>query len=542
MTATVDELTTALSVAEVDATSTFEHDGILCAILSWTSLRDAGAAAMVATNWAAAVRSDGLLWRALFLREFGGFIEPAHAKAACKRCTLAIARVGMPEVATGSAASGVKPRAGAAAGVLGSYVAINGGATTGYNFARTFDVWDPSSRTFVQCSHKDAPQQPFGQVLEELADTEGVEISVAHVRDLSRRWQHSAVPTARGALILYGGKEADTHLTLSCVHMIVEMSNPWPAPILGRRQTQKTINVWSTKLAPGSPPAPARCGHTACRAVVPGLPAAPVRDSSGVAASRPTGPPACMLVFAGEAQHPTSYRRGVMTNDLWALLDVDTATLHVTWAEVESSGARPSARYCHSAELLPPAANFGGGGGEDAPPPRAWLIFGGWNKHDGLPEPGELGAAAPFNHAGAQAFFNDLHRLDLATLAWAAVETRGAVPRRRSQALAVATDDEQLLIVFGGACHSEPEPGQAYGDMVVDLDDVCLLHLPTATWLPPRAVDPPTNRRQRGGLNTLVRHPATRSLHVFGGMNSEEGQDMPNFLSTMTELVGVQAD
>ena len=179
----------------------------------------------------------------------------------------------------------------------------------------------------------------------------------------------------------------------------------------------------------------------------------------------------------------------------------------------------------------------------DEPAAHAWLIFGGVAYNQGLPQPGELGAPALFQHV----FFNDLHRLDLATMTWAAVATRGAVPRRRAQALAVATDDEQLLIVFGGACHSEHDPGRTDA-MIVELDDICLLHLPTATWLPPRAVDPPANPKQRGGLNTLVRHPATRSLHVFGGMNSKEprrapeGQDLPDFLATMSELVGVQAD
>ena len=311
------------------------------------------------------------------------------------------------------------------------------------------------------------------------------------------------------------------------------------------------------KLDPASPPAPARCGHTACRAVVHGLPAAPVRRVPGNPTLpdhlwRPTGPPACMLTFGGEAPHPTSRDRTVMTNSLWAMLDLDTVVMRVTWAEVESAGTPPRPRARHSAELLPPSAAFGG---VDASPAHAWLIFGGdlafVVDDEGLPQPADVGAPAPFDHTVAQAFFNDLHRLDLATMTWAAVETRGAVPRRRSQALAVATDDEQLLIVFGGACHTEPEPGRTFNDtgaMVVDLHDVCLLHLPTATWLPPRAVNPPANPRQRGGLNALVRHPTTRSLHVFGGMNSKEprrapeGQDVPDFLTTMSELVGVQAD
>ena len=149
----VDELTTALSEAEV-AGSAFEYDGVLCAILSWLSLRDAGAAAKVGTNWAAVVRSDGLLWRAIFMREFSGVVDPADARAACKRCTLAVARVAMREVQTGSEAR-FKPRAGAAAGVLGSYVVLNGGATTGFEFTRSFDAWDPLSGMAVACTSEE---------------------------------------------------------------------------------------------------------------------------------------------------------------------------------------------------------------------------------------------------------------------------------------------------------------------------------------------------------------------------------------------------
>ena len=92
--------------------------------------------------------------------------------------------------------------------------------------------------------------------------------------------------------------------------------------------------------------------------------------------------------------------------------------------------------------------------------------------------------------------------------------------------------------LFGGACHNDPKPGQAYGDMVMDLYDVVLFHLPTLTWLPQKGL--PSNYQQRGGTNTLIRSDDGRCF-VFGGMNSDEGDDEPTFLSDMTELTGLNA-
>ena len=69
----------------------------------------------------------------------------------------------------------------------------------------------------------------------------------------------------------------------------------------------------------------------------------------------------------------------------------------------------------------------------------------------------------PLNAAGMRPFLNDLHRLHLSTMAWEHLVTAGAVPRGRCQAVIAASQDAQLLLVYGGACHHEPAPGQQYG-------------------------------------------------------------------------------
>jgi hypothetical protein len=60
----------------------------------------------------------------------------------------------------------------------------------------------------------------------------------------------------------------------------------------------------------------------------------------------------------------------------------------------------------------------------------------------------------------------------------------------------------------------------------------------TITWLPQKGL--PSNYEQRGGTNTLVRTEDGR-LFIFGGMNSDKGHDEPNFLSDLTELIGLEA-
>jgi len=218
--AEIEEISTALSETEVSA-SAFEHDGVLSAILSWLSPRDVGAAANVGTSWAAVARSDGLLWRAIFLREFAGVVDPADARAACKRCTLAAARVAMHEVQTGSEAR-FKPRAGAAAGVLGSHVVLNGGATTGGEIIRSFDAWDPLGGTAIACTPRKRDDDGLGHG-----------IAVANGKDLPRRWQRSAVTTFRcfgssepkSGLFLFGGQDTEAQI-VSTTHMLVEESTP----------------------------------------------------------------------------------------------------------------------------------------------------------------------------------------------------------------------------------------------------------------------------------------------------------------------------
>ena len=78
-------------------------------------------------------------------------------------------------------------------------------------------------------------------------------------------------------------------------------------------------------------------------------------------------------------------------------------------------------------------------------------------------------------------------------------------------------------------------PGDS-GDMVMDLYDVLLLHIPTLTWLPPRAL--PSVYELRGGTNSLIR---TDDGHFFlyGGMYSDEAHEEPTFLNDMRELVGL---
>ena len=196
------------------------------------------------------------------------------------------------------------------------------------------------------------------------------------------------------------------------------------------------------------------------------------------------------------------------------------ADCRATWGLADASGKAPSPRYCHSAETLS----------------DGWMIFGGWAK--GTRVSGDGASATQLNRDGSRPFLNDLHLLTLSTMSWAALETAGPRPRGRCQAVMVASRDENVLMVFGGATHHDPQPGQAYGDMVEDLSDVALLHVPTLTWLPPEGL--PSYHAQRGGTNTLVR--AGHRRFIFGGMNSDVGDDNPNFLNTMTWVVGLSGE
>ena len=224
---------------------------------------------------------------------------------------------------------------------------------------------------------------------------------------------------------------------------------------------------------------------------------------------------AYMLSFGGKAAG------GTVTNLLWrinltwahpmdALYD-ECGHQFLEWRLLLATGRTPSPRYCHSAvELL-----------------RGCMIFGGWAQ-------GQDSGATQLNQGTV--FLSDLHVLELPSMSWVAPDVSGSVPRGRCQSVMVAAPDEELVLVFGGACHHDPKPGQAYGDMVMDLFDVVLLHVPTMTWLPLKGL--PSNYQQRGGTNTLIRTVDGRCF-VFGGMNSDEGCNEPNFLNDLTELVGL---
>ena len=122
-------------------------------------------------------------------------------------------------------------------------------------------------------------------------------------------------------------------------------------------------------------------------------------------------------------------------------------------------------------------------------------------------------------------FLNDLHVLDLPAMSWSALAAVGSVPRGRCQSVMVAAPDEEIVLLFGGACHNDPKPGQAYGDMVMDLYDVG-----------PRS----RGFHKRACLRTISSE-AVQTHCADGRLNSDEGDDEPTFLSDMTELTGLNA-
>lgn len=430
-------------------------------------VRQLPACAAVSSRWAVAIREDGLLWSALFAQCFGGLVDPAEARGACRRCLSVLRYLGLRRLAMQQPKE-LSPRAGSAAGMLGPYVVITGGATTNYAYTSHLDAWDPRTQRVVA-----AAMRPEGEPLPSC-------------------WQHSSV-SWNGELWLYGGKRR-ARLPVGCLHVL-------------------SLLPGGEKVAEGDMP------RIACRSVVVYPDAAPgstrLRDrkAMGEPATPPGhghvaclltgGPPAEMLCFGGE-------RGSDMSNLLWAV--TLPPSNQSTWRTVEASGAPPSPRFCHSAERLS----------------HSWLIFGGWAKLSQW--------TVQFNEGGSKTVFNDLHVLTLSTMTWTAPQVRGSAPRGRCQASMLVARDEEVILVFGGACHSDPEPGQTYGEMVVDLDDVALLHVPTRTWLPSEGL--PRLRGRRGGTGTSISMEDGRRF-VFGGMNSDGGQEMPNFLNELTEVVGL---
>ena len=106
-----------------------------------------------------------------------------------------------------------------------------------------------------------------------------------------------------------------------------------------------------------------------------------------------------------------------------------------------------------------------------------------------------------------------------------------------------------LMVVFGGAAHSESEGWDAtktYGDnvcilhyvvilvksslnrcylQVVDMDDFAILDWYADCWLPTSEL---RHRTMRGGVNVAVPLGNDRVL-LTGGMHSDDGSDLPVF-------------
>ena len=477
-------------------------DEDICLILSLMPIDNLPACAAICKHWAAVLRGDGLLWSNIFTHRFGGTVEPTAARHACNRCMSTIRALAMTtESCRGmrKTAHHLRPlsrRAGAAAGQLGPLIVISGGATDHFHLTSHVDVClfasDRNGRELV------APAvHPLGDQMPE-------------------RWQHSAV-SWREELWLYGGQDRGRGHPCGLLHVLALGENSpsaqraslgeenmlWPPQIKSRAvglvrckddELQSSVEL-PVLYFPGE--GPALTGHTARL----------VEDGNFNLAY--------MLSFGGKAAG------GTVTNLLWrinltwahpmdALYD-ECGHQFLEWRLLLATGRTPSPRYCHSAVELS----------------RGCMIFGGWAQ-------GRDPGATQLNQGTV--FLSDLHVLELPSMSWVAPDVSGSVPRGRCQSVMVAAPDEELVLVFGGACHHDPKPGQAYGDMVLDLFDVVLLHVPTMTWLPQKGL--PSNYQQRGGTNTLIRTVDGRCF-VFGGMNSDEGCNEPNFLNDLTELVGL---
>ena len=474
----MERLSSAVQALEVDNEAVWScREGLVAlsdeavgAILSHATPPEVAVCATICSQWARVVRSDGLLWACMFRQRFGGHIEPSEAQRACKRCASACAAINL-RPSRGQGAQ-LTRRAGAAAGCLGRYVIISGGATRDFQMTGDVDVWDPTSHSALMTGYV-----PSGA-------------------RLPRRWQHTAV-SWQGELWLYGGADSDRRLPCGSLHCLYRADGPATArrpriacrAVAMEREDEHPSGTDPLRRPHRPGEGPALSGHCAR-----------VLDSGD------------MLCFGGEGVDDE------VTNLLWRIALPPPSLVHnatptvVTWGLVQATGAAPSPRFCHSAEVLA----------------SGWLIFGGWAK-----APRQMGQL--LNREGARPFLNDLHLLDVQTTSWSAIEAIGAVPRARCQSVMFASRDEELVFVFGGACHRAPEPGQAYGDMVMDLDDVSLLHWPSLTWLPSSRL--PAYYPQRGGTNALVR--TASQTFILGGMNSSEGDEVPDFLNQMTEVVGL---
>ena len=462
------------------------NDEDVSLILSLLPIGTLPACAATCKHWATVLRGDGLLWREIFRERFGGQVAATDARHACRRCMSTICQISMQK--PGSAH--LSKRAGSAAGQLNGYTIISGGATDGFEFTRHVDIWEPATE-----------HHPRGCVLARAVNTVG--------DILPRRWQHTAVSWG-DKIWLYGGQDHGHGHPCGLLHVLrttkqtesegstrdlkcVSMHVP-----LTRCEDDMLESSVEQPLLHWPHEGPAVTGHTA-------------RVMQCVDGAH-------MLSFGGKAPG------GPITNLLWRVKLEAFTELHATssatlecleWRLLEAAGSTPAPRYCHAAVDIS----------------RGWLIFGGWGQNSV-----EDSGIRQLNSRSV--FLNDLHILELPVMSWSALTVAGAIPRGRCQSVMVAAPDEEIILLFGGACHHDPKPGQAYGDMVMDLYDMVLLHLPTLTWLPQKGL--PSNYQQRGGMNTLIRTDDGRCF-VFGGMNSDEGQNEPNFQNDLTELIGLNA-
>jgi len=139
------------------------------------------------------------------------------------------------------------------------------------------------------------------------------------------------------------------------------------------------------------------------------------------------------------------------------------------WKKIDATGDIPLPRVDHSSSITPDGSSI--------------IIFGGVYK----------------------SWFNDVHKLDLATWTWQKLSTSGIPPIPRSTHVSVITDNQ--LIIFGGL---KSYMADGY------LNSVHQLNLNTLAW---REYDPDFSPLSRS-KPTAVLSPDGGSMIVFGGRTS----------------------
>ena len=182
------------------------------------------------------------------------------------------------------------------------------------------------------------------------------------------------------------------------------------------------------------------------------------------------------LVFGGlheSPRTPSTPLQLVLLNDLWRF-DTETGT----WTELCPAGDVPSPRWCHSACML------------DS---NRMAVFGGW--------------LYPKSE-----FLSDFYVLDLGENRFDLAAVGPARPSPRCQSNLFKVPGSSYLGLFGGASHKTDRGHSAsvsYGDAVVDICDLWLLDLATATWLrcPGEGL-----LQLRGGVNSTIHVPCKNGV------------------------------